>query len=778
MSTKAHRISQMRCFALIGIVLIALVRPELSPAQTTGAIEGKVFDKTTGLPMGDVNIEVVGTRLGDVTDATGFYQLPNLRAGTYRLRASRIGYEPLVKSIELKPNEIVRQAFHLPLVLIQLSGVEIEAERLWEKYLTEASLVGVQRMRARQVSNIPGALDDPTRAVQIFSGVSGGGDYSGFVAIRGGSPDQNQVIIDGVEVPNPYRFRLAFGGGLSTINPNTTEDIYLHLGGFSAEYGNSLTSILEVETRTGNRERVRTQGTINFTDVSAIVEGPLPALNGSFLLSLRRTYYDLIVNQISKSNSVFPFFYDFTGKWSFELNKTNRVTLNFTRMREGTELLNEFSEDLNLEEAVNSNIASISWRRLQGERWQFNTLLSLYTDDMSYRAFASDTASKIQEFESIDAQVTHIAFKENVRYKTGPESWFNWGLSVTSVPSRIDFDSADLSFLYARIESPRDIRFDRNTTTYASYLEANTKASERLHLRIGVRYDYSTLVHEGEISPRFNLWYQLDDKTTVNASWGVFYQYPNPLSIYTRNIPVDLSTNLEVISAEKATHFILGIERMLDDDFTARLNVYNKDIDRLLLPENEFTFAPENSGRGLARGFEFMLEKKPAPQRRISGILSYAYGNARYRTLQSKVWLPFKYDRRHALTALLNVKLFGNWAVSLLGQFATGLPFTDVLGVRTTLNADGTTRWDFVRGDRFQARFPDFKKVDARLSYQSRVGPNRLSFYLDIINLTNEQNLYEITWEKKFLPDETQRGTRRMIYMLPLIPSFGVSFRF
>lgn len=767
----------MKIICSFCILLNLTVTPPVIVAEN-GRIEGRVLDFNTGLPVSNANIEILATLKGDVSDSSGFFHVADLPAGTYSVRASRIGYETREeKRVVLNRERTTVVEFSLKPALVELKSVEIAAERLWDKYLTEASLVGVERMRAREIIQIPGAFDDPVKAVQVFSGVSGGGDYSGFLAVRGGSPDQNQVIIDGVVIPNPSRFRLAFGGGLSTINPNLTEDIYLHLGGFSAEYGNSLTSILEVEYRKGNRDRVRTQGTMNLTDVSGIVEGPLPGVNGTFLFSVRRTYYDLIVNQFSKSNSVFPFFYDLQGKLDFEVDKHNRLAISFGRNNEGTELLDEFADDLNLLEEVGADIASIAWTRLSGEQWQFKTILSYYDDHTDYRAFSVDTANKVIEFETIDAAITELSLKENVRYKTGPESWINLGFSATAIPSNIKFTSGNQGFLYARIESPRNIDFDRSRNYYATYVESSTKASDRLHLRIGARYDYSTLIDEGELSPRFTAWYKLSDKTTVHGSWGVFYQYPDPMSIYSRNIPVDLSTNLDIISAEKAVHTIVGIESRLTDGLYAKLELYNKDLDRILLPINDFTFQPTNEGRGIARGFEFILEKKPSTVP-YSGMLSYSFGDAKFRTNDRNDWLPFKYDRRHAVTALFNLKLFGNWGASMLGQYSTGLPFTDVIGMRTRTNSDGTTAWDFVRAGRFETRLPDFKKVDVRVSYQRRNSGKALTFYLDLVNLTNEHNVYEITFEKKFLPDGTIRATKRRIFGLPFIPSFGFSFRF
>ncbi len=789
---------QSRSLFFTNLIFIIVINQSLLNAQNSATIQGKVIDTQSGNPIPEVNIELLGTHMGDVSDSSGTYQLLHLAAGTYSIRASRIGFEPqTIENIVLNTGESRIVDFSLKASPVKLPGVEIEAERLWEKYLTKASLIGVQRMRAREMANIPGSLDDPTRAVQIFSGVSGGGDYSGLLAVRGGSPNQNQVIMDGMVIPNPYRFRMAFGGGMSAINPNTTQDIYLHLGGFSAEYGNALSSILEIESRMGNRKHLRTQGSINFMDVNGLVEGPFPAGLGSYLFSVRRTYYDLIINKITNSSSVFPFFNEFKGKFSFDITKNNRINIHLTQNKEGTELNSEVSKELSITEKVKTRIASISWRRLQGEKWQFNTMFSYYRDAREFAAFEPDTSdttihkigtkfaqinSTIMEeekriYEQLDAKLTNISFKEDIRYKTGEESWLKWGFSFTKLPSKLEFETRKSGFSYARVETPNSINFDKTNRYYATYFESSTRATDKLHLRLGARYDYSSLIDDGEFSPRMSLWYKLNAQTSLEAAWGIFYQYPNPMAIHTRNIPVNLSSNLDNISAEKAIHQTIGLERSLSNNLVAKLQIYYKDIDRLLLPVDEESYAPKNNGRGYSKGFEFVLEKRPSKQSRTNGVISYSYGNAKYRAIDNDEWFPFKYNRQHALTFLFNMRLTGNWNFSMLGQFASGMPYTDILGLRKSSGIFGSSYWEFLRGEKYCASFPAYRRLDARISYERRFGDRAFSFYLDFINLTNQKNVYEKTWELRAQPEGKMQATKRTIYMLPLIPSFGLSFR-
>ncbi len=779
---------------IYNLCLIFLFNIHLCYAQPSATIKGRVLENKTNAPVSNTEVVILDKSIGDVCDENGVFLINNLKADTYTITAYRIGYDSvMVADIHLRPGEVRELTIYLKPVLIKLNSVRVDAERLWEKHLTEASVVGIERLQARELMTIPGMMDDPIRAVQVFSGVVGLGDYSGELAVRGASPSQNQVVMDGVIIPNPYRFRLAFGGGLSAINPHTLQDIYLHLGGFSAEYGNALSSVLEVATRDGDRNRYHSQANLNITDMGAIVEGPLFNKKGSFIFSTRRTYYDLIVNRFAKSNAAaYPNFYEFSGKVQFVFSESNRLTLHLSRSGEGADLTKEFADDVGVKERAVTKIASLNWRKLISDKWQFDTSVSIYDDDTEYRAFQFDsirvydyelnkldTVVRETDYESVNMQEINLTVKERIQLKTGDKSWLNWGASFTRIPSEMLFKSVDKGLLYGRLETPGSVGFDSGYFYTATYLESTTEANPNLHLRIGLRYDYSSLIGEGEFSPRFNIWYRLNDATTLEGGWGYFYQYPNPLTIYSRDVPVDLSRGLNQLSAEKATHHLFTVTRTFGETYRAKVQLYDKQLERLLLPVEEDSYEAGNLGTGYARGFEVILEKKRTRNLRHSGIISYALGKAEYRSIydESDDFTRFKYDRRHAVTALYNFRFRRNWNFSFFGQYASGMPFTDIKYISYTKPRPGGPAWAFVRDEHMAAKFPAFKKLDIRLSYLLQSQSSGIEFYLDLINVTNQKNIVEMTWERGVLLNGQNEAVRREIYMLPRIASFGVGFK-
>jgi hypothetical protein len=770
-------------FSLTFLFVSNVRGPRLLAKSGATAIQGRVINRNTEAPLPNANIVLIGTPRGAATDSNGYYRIEQLSPGKYAIQASMIGFETkIIPHVILEDGETRTIDFSLAPTPVKLDTVIVEAEPLWEKYQTEVSMLGVRRLGGQEIAILPGTFDDPTRAILTRHGASGAGDYNSFLTVRGSSPEQNLVVMDGAVIPNPYRLRLAMGGGLSIFDPKTTQDVHLHLGGFTAEYGNALSSVLEVETRSGNLQRFGAGGSINLTDAGGIIEGPIWKGKASFLLAARRTYLDLLADRLTESNSVYPQFYDLTNKWLLNLNERNKITLSFTSSRERADLLSDLSESVTITEEAKNRHGVFSWKSLLGNRGQLQTLLSYYDDTMALRVYNPGADTIISEYQNLDSRANRLSFQQNVRYRLREQSWLNFGMSMALIESKTDYRSDQQNFYFARNEFPRKIKFETTQKYYAVFFENTSELNESLQTRIGLRYDYATLVEQGELSPRFSVSYKLDEPTTIEGSWGVIYQYPDPITISIRDQPVNFGANLEVVTAEKATHNVIAIKRKLTQEVAASLEFYHIDIDRLLLPEDQETYAPVNSGRGICQGIEFVLEKTPTASSTNSGLISYSFGSSQYHDMESRKWTPFNYDRRHGLTLWYNQRVKKNWQLSLLWRYASGLPYTEVLGVRIRqYTPQDDFSWDYIRSARNAGRFPAYHRLDARLSYLVHSGDRSFSFYLDLINLYNRKNVYNLTWEKEPVSKDDPWSfiaKRRTLYMLPFLPSIGMQFWF
>jgi len=757
-------------------------------SQPSAALHGHVINQATGAPIAHAQVVLMNTKLGASTDTSGYYRIAALPPGRYAVQAACIGFENARReNLTLSAGQTLVLDFALAPQAVQMQAVEVEGERLWDKYQTDVSLIGTQRMRPSEITSVPGAFDDPTRGILLRSGATGAGDFNSFLTVRGSSPEQNLVVMDGAVIPNPYRFRLAMGGGLSIFDSKITRDVRLHLGGYTAEYGNALASVMEVETREGDLQRFQFRGGLNLTDAGGVLEGPLSKGKISFLLSGRRTYFDLLAERLDKKrNAVYPYFYDLTNKWLFHLNQKNKIKLALSASREATELPSVFADAVTLSESAATRHAMLSWKSWRSERVLLETLLSYYRDETAFRAFApADTnlanadSAIATDYENLSSRIRRFSFQQKLRWKLREHNWLNAGLSAALVDSKIDFRSLERNFYFARNDIPRDIRFDEEQRFYAAYAEHTSEFNEKFQMRLGLRYDLATLVNQSELSHRLSAWYKLDERTTLEAAWGEVYQYPDPLTLSIRDQPLEIGANLKLLTAEKATQKVVGLKRRLNETMKASLEFYHLDIDRLLVSEDRETFEPFNQGRGRLQGVELVLEKEAPSASRLSGLLSYSLGSALYHNLKSKAWLPFNYDRRQALTLWLNQRVRRHWQISLLWRYASGLPYTEVLGVQLLRNAKGQVYWNFIRGPRNEKRLPAYQRLDARVSYVTHGAARSFAFYLDLINLFDHKNVYNLTWEKVLDPSSpfaTEAVKRRTIYMLPFLPSLGLQF--
>ncbi|KAA3658423.1 MAG: hypothetical protein DWQ10_11205 [Calditrichaeota bacterium] len=350
-------------------------------------IKGHIFNAETQQPLAATNISLLGTELGTSSDSKGFFQL-SVSQDSCSLRISHIGFADEI--IQIKKST----CFDEPLLIyllpanLMLHSVEIHGNR-FEKSDRSIENLNIKKIEARDIVNLPGAMDDPIRAAQIYSGVGGGGDFNSFLTTRGSSPAQNQVIMDGIAIPNPYRMRIAMGGGLSIFNPQTIDDVHLHLGGYSAEYGNALSSVLAVTTREGSRDKSRYSLSLNLTDLNGVAEGALQNGKGSYLVSLRRTYFDLLASGFASEGSVLPFSQEISGKLTYDFNPAHQLQFSILNNNEQMKLLAgaENPADFNSTEEAKLAYANAAFRSVLMNRFILKSQIATYKDRTNFHTY-------------------------------------------------------------------------------------------------------------------------------------------------------------------------------------------------------------------------------------------------------------------------------------------------------------------------------------------------------------------------------------------------------
>ena len=282
---------------LLHKIIILLLLTSLKIAAQTGGVKGRVTSGGEILP--GVNILVVGTSFGAVSDIEGNYIIRNLPAAETTLRFSAVGFETRFFDIEIISNRILELNVDLDQKIIEVDEVQVIDSEIQKQSDTRTSLIDLKPEQARV---LPGAVTDVFRTLQSLPGVLAPNDFSSQLVIRGSGPDQNLIIMDDVEVFNPYRLY----GVISMFNPEAVSDVNLITGGFPAKYGDRLSAVLDVTNKQGTTAK-SFSGNLNASIVAAnlVLEGKNPFnIPGSWLINSRRTYYDLIIEPFVKNSGL------------------------------------------------------------------------------------------------------------------------------------------------------------------------------------------------------------------------------------------------------------------------------------------------------------------------------------------------------------------------------------------------------------------------------------------------------------------------------------------
>jgi len=871
----ANRSGIWRRPATIPVVLLlslfCTTRPVL--AQTPdGNVAGQVLSDD-GTPLAGSTVRVEGTSRGAVTNAEGQFRIEGLAAGRYTLGVRNVGYAHRAYPVEIRSGETTTITARLR-DSVSRSSVKVTGRRTGiEQNDTRTS---VTRLDPRDAKYLPGAGEDVLRTLRALPGIVAPNDFTSQLVVRGSGPDQNLIVIDDIEVFNPYRLY----GFVSMFNPETVSDITLMSGGFPARYGDRLSAVLDVTNRVGD-EREPVQGKVNLsaTNANAIIEGPLPgSLHGGWLLSARRTYYDLILGPIARSAKLvdgdvaFPNFRDLQAKASLALGAEHALILTGLLSRDGAEITSSAERERLDSIAVNdlsyNSLVGLAWRYTPSEYVVAKTTASWYenTGETSFggeggsgflygdvsrdslaamiRALPASLQDSLRAlgitpenppvFGIEDGGAGFTFRKFTVDHRTTIEAGtqrIELGAGIdairTDVAFRIKRDSLSQALLASRRSSvPDSIANAIDYTRVRAYAQDRISLGERVHLQPGLRFDYYGLLDRWYLAPRVSASFALDSATTLRGAWGIYYQSPGYEKLLDRQTFFDLSDRaVQDLQAERATHYVFGIEHNLTDEWQVRAEGYYKRFSDLIVQQSvagtryvstpieggdrhratgwstpaataadSLTSHPVNDASGEAYGVEFLLQKIGSRDDGfpLNGWIGYSLAWAnRYR---NGVVFPFNFDQRHTVNVVLNYKPNDWMEVGANFQYGSGFPYTPPLGFRpavtfTTDSTDG--RLPVVATNIFgeplftidrggtaninSARLPAYHRLDLRATFYAGWWGLDWAIYLDVINVYNHKNVLS---RSSSVNKQTVEIETREVGMLPILPTLGIGVRF
>ena len=696
------------------------------PAAPARVITGMVVDADTRAPIAGAAVRAGDTRV--VTDATGRFTLP-VPAGEVEVQVTADRYFALAITLDTRAADIADAELALAREAPFATSVDVVG-------ISPAAAPATQALQPVQVLRTPGALDNVYRTLQTLPGVAATEEFGSRLAVRGGSPDQNLTMMDGVEIHDPYRLF----GLTSAFNPETIHRFELATGGFSVKYGDRLSSLLTVENRDGVRdERIAGSASLSVTDANVVLEGGLPgSASGSWLVTGRRTYYDLVASRVTDQD--FPGFADLQAKAVWEPGAGRKVTVFGLRSRQAAAL--EIDEDTARGEFQDDTENDLAWARLDasiGARGQSHTVIA-FSDTRS--TFGVDAAfeNTSQRSNSPDANafstanvvfertlgVKDVSLRQELAWALGPHL-IEAGGEGHRLSTRLRFEitgdrnpvAANGSSAQGGAGLPDLLDSARGSTRGGAWLQDTWQIGPRGSVQAGLRLDRAGVTKETTLSPRVSGSLALGAAARLTAAFGRYTQSPGYEKLAQSDYVLDFTNDAaRSLRSERASQASAGVERDLGRGARVRLEGYYKRFTDVLIgrlePDAEraarvarydfpaalqssipadpvITTVPTNDGRGRAYGFDIFVSRPSAPvEAKLTGWASYTWGRAERQAYGRRY--SFEYDRRHAFTMVSSWRFTPRWELAATTRVASGFPRTAPLGVRVAAVEDTVDR--------------------------------------------------------------------------------------
>ena len=754
-------------------LLTSLLLLTINVFAQSGTLRGNIFDTDTGEPIIYGNLQLRGINLGTTTDFEGFFTLTNIPVGNYQVVVTYIGYDSLSLPITIKENQITYQRINIQPNSIQLSTVDVSARK--EKARSEVQVSAIT-VTPKQITSLPsiGGQPDIAQYLPVLPGIIFTGDQGGQLYIRGGSPIQNKILLDGMTIYNPFHSL----GFFSVFETEIIRSVDVLTGGFNAEHGGRVSAVVDIKTREGNKKRFGGTIAANPFQAKALIEGPIIKLdeakgnNLSFLVTGKHSYIDktspnLYPYAVENDSLGLPFnFTDIYGKLSFVGGNGSKINL----------------FGFNFKDRVNfDGLANLDWNTV-GRGLQFklipNNSSSIINGNFSFSNYdiglvESDDKPRTSGITSFNAGLNFTYFGNN--------SEANYGFEINGFRTEFEF----INFLDLTIE-----QFE-NTTELAGFVKFK-KQFGKLIIEPGIRAQLYASLNNFSFEPRLGLKYNISDQLRFKIAGGLYSQ--NLISTVNERDIVNLfvgflsgpdesifkpgTTERTDHRLQKANHLIAGLEIDLGKNVEVNIEPYLKDFSQLInLNRNKLT--PQDSDYAIETGEAYGIDFSVKYETKDLYLWStYSWGKVN-RDDGQEVY-PTIFDRRHNVN-LLGTYTFGadrSWEASMRWNMGSGFPFTLTQGfytfntfedgISTDVLTDNPDLGIIFDENRNAGRLPYYHRLDASLKKTITFSKYaEMEIVASVTNAYNRENIFffdRVRYERQ--------------NQLPILPSLGVTFSF
>ncbi len=769
-------------FTALSIIIIA----SISLSAQTGTIRGNLYDEETGDPIIYGTVRLGNTGLGTNTDFEGFFNINKIPEGDYKLIATYVGYDSVSMDVKVREGAIIYKQLYITESAIQLGVVDISGKREQARSDIQISKITVT---PKQIRSLPstGGESDIAQYLPVLPGIIVSGDQGGQMYIRGGSPIQNKILLDGMTIYNPFHSI----GFFSVFETETIRSVDVLTGGFNAEHGGRVSAVVDIKTREGNKKRYSGLVSASPFQAKALVEGPIKKLSesggssSSFLLTGKHSYLDQTSKTLyeyanssiysnlpadslgNPSNTGLPYKYtDLYGKLSF-------LTGNGTK-------LNLFG--FNFSDRVKfANVTDLQWDAY-GAGAQFTLIPPNSNIILDGTLAFSDYKIGLEEADGAPRSSGITAFNAQVNFNYfGNKNQINYGFEFNGFNTDLVFRNY-LGFTFQQ----KDF-----TTEISGFFKFKQELGD-LILEPGLRVQFYPSQSDKSIEPRLGLKYNLSDKFRFKLAGGLYSQ--NLISTVNERDVVNLFVGFlagpeekffkpgtsEVTDhrLQKSIHGIAGFELDITNNLLFNVEGYYKKFTQLIqinrnkLSELDSDFAAET---GDAYGVDFSLKYEGA---KTYLWMTYSLGHV---TRDDGVQeYPTVFDRRHNVN-ILGTYAFGHnnaWEASARWNMGSGFPFSLTQGFYSYFNFQDGLSTDVLQenpdlgivyaDERNSGRLPYYHRLDVSLKRTFEFSKHsKLEAVVSVTNVYDRENIFFF-----------DRVRYDRVNQLPILPSAGLTFSF
>ena len=755
------------------LLIVSTVKAEAQNITLSGYIK----DAATQESLIGATIYSTNTQKGTTTNVYGFYSLTLPKSDTIGLIVSYIGYTAQAKKLTI--NENLRLDILLEPSENKLGEVVITSGRTDNVSRPQMGVISVPIQAITTLPVLAGERDI-LKIIQFLPGIQAGQEGTTGYFVRGGNIDQNLVQLDEATIYNPNHLF----GLFSTFNINSIKGVTLTKGGFPANYGGRLSSILDVTMKDGNMEDFQVEGGIGTLSANLTLQGPLQKGKSSYIISGRRSYFDLLTKPFAPHgiNGINYYLYDFNGKLNYELGKNDHLFISYFSGKDNADYTGANSLNFNIDFGNITN--TVRWNHLFGSKLFSNTSF-IFND---YHLGLATTQTNY--YSLLYTGIKDFTAKTDFTYIPSPNHEVKIGFSYTYHTLYPGAVSAKIPKKGNRLELNKDSIAKVYSNEFAFYISDEIKMSDVVSVTYGIRVPLFSSGGKSYtfVEPRFVAKFSLSETSSIKASYTRMNQFVHLVPFSTASLPTDIwLTSNNKIKPQNSTQYSIGYFRNFKNNgIETSVEVYYKTMDNQVLFKEGTQIRLHTNlddvltfGSGTSYGIEFFAKKNFG---KLTGWASYTLSKTTqiFPELNFGKEFPFTYDRRHNLSLTGSYDLSKYWTVSADFTLYSGIAFTLPAG-KTFVSEDGAL-YDGIYYDysaRNNSRLSPYNRLDISFSNKKTVKiwgkQYEREWVIGAYNVYSRQNPYFV-----YLTTDpvTKQPVAKQVSLLPIIPSVSFNFKF